>query len=166
MAFDFTDPRLFAPRAGLYALAFEEAGKALAGQRQLLADVRSRAGGVVAIAALVTSILGVSSIGSAQYGPAVLVAAAAFVGVGASAFGLLWLGDLEMTIDPEALIREYAEPSRVPLALVHRDLALHRAASIARNRQTIARMIGLLRLAVALLAVEVVAWLVNYVATH
>jgi hypothetical protein len=29
MAFDFTDPRLFGPRAALYALAFEEASNAV-----------------------------------------------------------------------------------------------------------------------------------------
>jgi hypothetical protein len=164
MAFDFTDPRLFGPRAELYALAFEEAGRALAGQRQLLADVRSRAGGVVATAALVASILGAAPMSDGHYRPAVYVAVAAFLGVGVSAFGLLWLGDLEMTIDPKALLWEYAEPSRLPLALVHRDLALHRAASLARNRRRIARMIVLLRMAVASLAIEVIAWLVNYVA--
>jgi hypothetical protein len=163
MAFDFTDPRLFRPRAALYALAFEEAGRALEGQRQLLADLRSRSAGVVATAAVVATILGASPVGDG-HGAAFYVAAAAFLGVSASAFGLLWLGDLEMTVDPEALLREYAEPLRFPMALVHRDLALHRAASVARNRRTISRMIVLLRLAVASLAVEVIAWLVNYVA--
>lgn len=162
MAFDFTDPRLFAPRAGLYALAFEEAGKALAGQRQLLADVRSRAGGVVAIAALVTSILGGAPGGDGHHGSAAYVAVAAFLGVGVSVLALFWLGHLETIINPEALIREYAEPSCVPLALVHRDLALHCAAGLARNRRTLDRMTVLLRVALASLAAEIIAWVVSY----
>jgi hypothetical protein len=165
MAFDFTDPRSVVRRAPLYALAFDEAGNALTVQRQLVADVRSRAAGAVATAALVTSIVGSPPVGQGHHGTTVYVALAAFAGVVASAFGLLWLGHLEVTVDPEALIREYAEPSFVSLALIHRDLALHRATSLARNRRTITRMIVLLRMAVASLAVEVVAWLVNYIAT-
>jgi hypothetical protein len=164
MVFDFTDPRSVARRAPIYALAFEEAGTALAEQRQVLADVRSRAAGVVATAALVTSILGGAPVNGSHPRLVVYVAVAAFLGVGASAFGLLWLGHLESTIDPEALIREYAEPSYVELALVHRDLAVHRA-SLTHNRQTLERMTTLLRVAVGSLAVEVSAWVVNYAQT-
>lgn len=158
MAFDFTDPRLYRPRAALYALAFEEAGKALDVQHRLLADVRSRAGGVVAVAALVMSILG----DDVRPQAATYVAISAFLGVGASALALFWLGHLEMNIDPGVLIHEYAEPSFVPLALVHRDLALHCTAGLARNRRTLERMTILLRLAVGALAVEVFAWVVSY----
>lgn len=131
MAFDFTDPRSLARRAPIYALAFEEAGAALTVQRQHVADVRSRAAGAVATAALVTSIIGSPPVGHGHHGIAVYVALAGFAGVVASAFGLLWLGHLEDIVDPATLIREYAEPSLVPFALVHRDLALHRATSLA-----------------------------------
>lgn len=162
MAFDFTDPRSVARRAPIYALAYEEAGKALGSQRQLLVDVRSRAAGVVAIAAIVTSILGGAPTADGRHGPAAYVAVAAFLGVGASALGLFWTGHLETVIDPEVLIREYAEPSFVPMALVHRDLALHCAAGLAQNRRTLDRMTVMLRVAVSALAIEVVAWVVNY----
>jgi hypothetical protein len=165
MAFDFTDPRRFTARAALYALAFEEAGEALDGQRQLLADLRSRAAGVVATAALVASILGGSPAGDAHHGLAAYVAVAAFLGVGASALGLFWLGHLETTNNAEALIRKYAEPLVVPMPLVHRDLALHRTMSLIRNRRTLDRMTVLLRVAIAALATEVVAWVVNYAQT-
>lgn len=161
MAFDFTDPRSVARRAPIYALAFEEAGQALAVQRQLLVDLRSRATGIVAAAAFVTSALGGSPLGGRSAGVTAYVVAAAFLAVGASIFGLFWLGHLEVTVDPKALIADYAEPSPVPLALVHRDLAIHRAKSVADNRRTLDRMTVLLRVAVGSLAVEVVAWLVN-----
>jgi hypothetical protein len=127
----------------------------------LVADVRSRAAAVVASAAVMTSILGGAPVGGGHHGAAVYVATAAFVSVASSAFAVLWLAHVETMVDPGALIREYAEPSHMPLALVHRDLAIHRATSIALNRRTIDRMTVLLRVAVGSLAAEVVAWVVN-----
>lgn len=87
------------------------------------------------------------------------------MGVAASVFTVLWLPHLDAIHDPEALIRDYAEPRHLPLALVHRDLAIHRATSLGHNRRTIERVTLLHRAAVCLLAVEVVAWVVDYALT-
>jgi hypothetical protein len=160
MAFDFTDPRLYRPRAALYALAFEEAGKALAWQERILSDLRARGAGLAGTATVTTTIFGgplASPDGSARY-----VALVAFVGVGSCALGLLWPRHFDDVIDAKAMLEEYVEPARFPMPLVHRDYALHRARTFDRNRRTLDRMTWLLRGGLCLLAVQVVAWVVSY----
>jgi hypothetical protein len=45
--------------------------------------------------------------------------------------------------------------------VIHRDLAIHRSASFRRNRARIGRVSQSLRLGIALLVGEVVAWVVS-----
>jgi hypothetical protein len=165
MAFDFTDPRLFAPRAALYALAFEEAGRALTLQQETIAGLRSRAANLLATAAVTTSILGGPLAASGGLTMAAIVATAAFVGVGICSLGLLWPYSLIMVDDVRSILADYAEPVHVPSPLVHRDLAILRAKSAERNRQVLDRMTLMLRVALCLLATEVVAWVVNVTQT-
>ncbi|HET6508146.1 MAG TPA: hypothetical protein VFG42_15250 [Baekduia sp.] len=160
MGFDFTDPRLYRPRAALYALAFEEAGLALVWQERIHSDLRARGAGLAGTATVTTTIFGGplgAGDGSARY-----VAVMAFVGVGLCALGLLWPRHFDVASDARTMVREYAEPSSVPLPLVHRDLALVRSDAFARNRRRLDRMTWLLRVGLCLLAVQVVAWVVSY----
>jgi hypothetical protein len=160
---DLTDPRLLARRAPLYALAFAEAGHALSSQERMLDDLRARAVGLVGAAAVTTSILGGTALGGTARGPMTYVAVAAFVASAVCALGVLWPrhGWVSVT-DAERMISTYAEPVHLPLALVHRDLALHRAAGLARNHRQLKRNMQLLRAGICLLALEVAAWLANY----
>lgn len=160
MAFDFTDPRLYRPRAALYALAFEEASRALAWQESILADLRARGVGLAGTATVTTTIFG-GPLASSD-GPARYVAVAAFVGVCSCALGLLWPRHFDIAVHAQTMLEEYVEPASVPLALVHRDLALARADALDRNRRALDRMTWLLRIGLCLLAVQVVAWVVSY----
>jgi hypothetical protein len=56
------------------------------------------------------------------------------------------------------LLTEYVEPAEVPLAMIHRDIAIHRAASIVRNRAQLRRLLFVLRVGMCLLVAEVVGW--------
>lgn len=160
MAFDFTDPRLYRPRAGLYALAFEEAGRALAWQERILSDLRARGVGLAGTATVTTTIFGgplASADGSARY-----VAVSAFVGVCLCALGLLWPRHFDIALNAQTMLEEYIEPVNVPLPLVHRDLALVRADMLDRNRRALDRLTWWLRVGLCLLAVQVTAWVVGY----
>lgn len=53
----------------------------------------------------------------------------------------------------------------MPLARMHRELALHRAASASRNRAALKRMTKASQVALLLLTIEVIAWVVGYVQT-
>jgi hypothetical protein len=160
MAFDFTDPRLYRPRAALYALAFEEASRALAWQESILSDLRARGVGLAGTATVTTTIFG-GPLGAAE-GSARYVAVAAFVCVGACALGLLWPRHLSVAIDARLMLEEYVEPTGMPLPLVHRDLALERSDAFDCNRRTLDRMAWLLRLGLCLLALQILAWVVSY----
>ncbi len=163
MAFDFTDPRHVARRAGLYALAFEEAGQVLAVQERVLAEMRGRAAGLLAAAGVTASIFGGPLGGSGRGGPALYVAMAAFAGVALCTLALLWPNHLDVAADPQLIVSEYAEPIAVPLPLVHRDLAMHRAVSVERNGRKLATATTMLQAALSLFATEVLAWLANLV---
>jgi hypothetical protein len=163
--FDPTDRLSLTRRAETYSFAFELAGHALADQERLGAELRGRGGGIVATAAVTMSVFGGPALGRLPTGPALYVAVAAFAGVCICVLDLFWPRRLVVTIDAEKVIATYAEPRHVPLALVHRELALHRAASFSRNRAAIDRMLWSSRGALLLLAVEVVAWVVSYAQT-
>jgi hypothetical protein len=159
---DLSDARVLARRADIYALAFAEAGEALAYQERIHEQVRGRGAGLVATAALATSIFGGPALGTPRPGPALYVAVIAFIGVCICVLALMWPRQLRIVTDAAEMITRYAEPRHVPLALVHRDLALDRADSIATNLGTLDRMTSVARAALLLVAVEIVAWVVNY----
>jgi hypothetical protein len=163
--FDPTDPRSLARRAEVYALAFEEAGKSLAYQERIVEQLRGRGAGIAATAAVTMSIFGGPAIGRGATSEALYVATAAFVGACFCVLGLLWPRHLVAATDVGELLPTYAEPNHAPLALVHRELAVHRADGFVRNRNVIDRMTRLSRVALVLLSVEILAWVVNYALT-
>jgi hypothetical protein len=163
MSPDLYDPRVLARRAPLYELAFAEAGHALAFQERTLSDLRARAVALVGAAAVTTSILGGPALGGVRHGPAAYFAITAFVASALCALSVLWpRHGWEFTTNVEQLIETYAEPVHLPLALVHRDLALHRAVSILRNQRQLKNTMLVLRAGIGLLALEVAAWVVGY----
>jgi len=68
--------------------------------------------------------------------------------------------DWEFGASAADLIAAYVEPERLPLALMHRDLALHRARSRARNAAQLRWLFRAFRVGLVSLLVEVGAWLV------
>jgi len=148
-------------RAGLYELAFDEAGRALDAQERSVSELRSRAGVVIAAAAIATSFFGSRAVTGGSLRFAAWLAIAAFVGVGATVLGVLWpRSDWSFNADASDIIADYAEPDAVPVSVAHRDLALHRAAAYSRNARQLRRLFVAFRVGLLLLVLEVAAWLV------
>lgn len=165
MPFDLTDPEQLAPRAPAYALAFAEAGHALNAQEQMLRDLIARAGMLMAAAAVITSIFGGQAIAHGGMGPAAVAAFAPFSVVGLVVADVLWpRADWEFEAWAVNVLTEYIEPAGIPLAMIHRDLAIHRAASFRRNVGRLRRASRSLRIGMTALVIEVVAWVVTVIA--
>jgi hypothetical protein len=151
-------------RAPAYALAFVEAGRALDAQERAINDLGSRASVLMATAAVTTSFFGGSVLAEGRQSPATWVAVACFVAVSVLVLGVLWpQHDWMSQADSALIVAAYIEQRRLPVALIHRDLTLHRARSYATNRKRLAPLLVLLRVAFAALAVEVAAWVVALV---
>jgi hypothetical protein len=161
MPFDLTDPDQLALRASAYELAFAEAGHALDAQEQTLRDLIARAGMLMAAAAVITSVFGGQVIAHDGVGSAVIAAFVAFSVVGLVVANVLWpRADWEFETWAIDLLTEYIEPADVPLAMIHRDLAIHRAASARRNLGRLRRTSRSLQFGMGALVIEVVAWVV------
>jgi hypothetical protein len=159
VSFDLTDPQQLAARAPAYALAFAESGRALDAQERLMNDLVSRAGLLMAAAAVTTSVFGGQTLAHGHTGPAVWVATIAFIGAGLMVIDVLWPRQRwEFEMKPTDVLSEYIEPADIPVAMIHRDLAIHRTASFHRNTRRLRRASGSLRVGMGLLVVEVVAW--------
>jgi hypothetical protein len=62
---------------------------------------------------------------------------------------------------PEPFIATYLEPAdgeSLPLAMIHRDLALHMGHSAALNRRQLRGLMAVFRIDAILLVAEVIAW--------
>jgi hypothetical protein len=90
VSFDLTDPQQLALRAPAYELAFDQAGHALEAQQRMAGDLTSRAGMLMATAAVTTSIFGGQLLAHGHRNPAAWVALAAFLGVGLTVVDVLW----------------------------------------------------------------------------
>lgn len=86
---------------------------------------------------------------------------AMFVGVAMTSLAVLWPRHWELTTDPKDVIRTYVESeSPASVAIVHRDLALHRQSSVLRNDKALGQLIVLFQIASVLLTTEVVLWII------
>ena len=76
---------------------------------------------------------------------------------------LLWpYYDLTFRFDPEDLLARYVDVDEpVPMAAVHRELALRIEADWRQNGRIVRRLRELLQAALILLLLEIVAWLVS-----
>jgi len=77
-------------QAKSYELAFEEAGRALDAQERAVNELRSRAGVLIAAAAITTSFFGSRAIAGGDLSGWVWVALVAFIAVGGSVLTVLW----------------------------------------------------------------------------
>jgi hypothetical protein len=148
--------------AGSYKLAFEEGARALDARERAVNELRSRAGVLVASAAVMTSFFGSRAVIGGELKPASWVAIIAFSLVAATVLGVLWpWRDWEFSADAEDMIATYIEtPIPASLAEMHRDMALHRAASYVFNAKLLGRLFWAVRAGVALVAAEACAWIV------
>lgn len=151
-----------AEHAGSYELAFDEGGRALDAQERAVNELRSRAGILIAAAAITTSFFGSRAVtGGAMSTPA-WCATVAFALVACTVLAVLWpWRDWEFNASPADLIATYIETSSpAPLVRIHRDVALHRAASYATNADLLGKLYAAFRIGLVLLALEVSSWIV------
>jgi hypothetical protein len=152
MSADATDT----PRAG-YALAYREAMRGLEDQERSAVELRTRAGALIAAAAIATSFLGWVAIGC-------------FVLLGVVVLVMLWpRRDWAFSLAPEDFIAMYLEPSDgepLELHLIERDLALHMGRSIEFNRDQLNALVTVFRVGALLLVTEMLAWVVALAAVR
>ena len=150
-----------------YELAYSEARRALEDQDQSVNELRSRAGVLMAAAAITTSFFGGQALTGRGIGVWDWLAIASFVVLGATVLMVLWpRHDWQFTVDAEAFIRDYLEPASgepLPCRAIHRDLALHMSASYKSNRDQYRRLISAFRVGEILLILEVASWVVALV---
>ena len=144
-----------------YELAFEEAGRALDAQERAVNELRSRAGVLIAAAAITTSFFGSRAVAGEEFSGWVWVAVIAFAFVGGCVLMVLWpRSDWSFNASAADIIAEYIEPEPVAFRLVQRDLALHRSAAYDRNARQLGRLFLVFRIGLVVLVVEVGAWVV------
>jgi hypothetical protein len=150
------------PRADGYAIALEEARRALDEQERAVAQLSTRAGLLFSAAAVVTSLLGGPTLARNALDVASWLAIAAFIGVAAAVLAILSpRREWEFALHPTLLIGDYVErtpPAPVPL---QRELALSMGVSITRNQQALDRMMTTFNIGSVLLAIEILAWVVS-----
>jgi len=150
------------PLADGYAIALEEARRALDEQERAVAHLSTRAGLVVSAAALVTSLLGAPVLAHGALDVAAWIAIAAFAGVAAAVLAILSpRREWEFALHPALLIGDHVErtpPASTPL---QRELALTMGASITRNRRALDRMMTTFNIGSVFLAIEILAWVVS-----
>jgi hypothetical protein len=147
---DETDPRL--------ALIYDEALRGLTQQQALVENMNARAGSVIFATAFASSLLGAQALsdGVATWD---WIAVALLVLIGVTIAVLLWpWQNYRFRFDPNELLANYVERD-VPLGEMHRQLAIRMEADRRDNWQIIQRLRVTLQVALALLVLEILAWL-------
>ena len=123
-------------------------------------ELRSRAGVLIAAAAITTSFFGSRAITGDGLSVWVL-AVAAFIVVGGCVLTVLWpRSDWSFNASAAEVIAEYIEPEAIEFSLVQRDLALHRSAAYDANARQLGSLFQVFRIGLIVLVVEVAAWVV------
>jgi hypothetical protein len=151
-----------------YELAYREGIRALEEQERAVGETRSRAGQLIAAAAITTSFFGSQAITDHHIHLAGWCAIGCFVGLSVSVLVILWpREDWQFVSSPASLIANYLEPGdlgpAVDLPSIHRDLALHMATSIENNKRQLRWAFRAFRVGAVLLTGEVVAWVIALV---
>jgi hypothetical protein len=104
-------------------------------------ELRSRAGGLIAAAAITTSFFGSRAVSGDGLSGWVWVAVIAFIVVGGCVLAALWpRSDWSFNASAADIIAEYIEPESVEFPLVQRDLALHRSTAYDENARQLGRL--------------------------
>lgn len=147
-----------------YEFAYNEAKRALEDQERTVVELRSRAGTLIAAAAITTSFFGGQALADHSLDAAGWAAITCFVALGVAVLAILWpRPDWEFSVEPSLFVSTYLEPDEgepLSVPLIHRDLALHMGVSAARNQTQLARLATAFRIAAVLLLAEVIAWVV------
>ena len=147
-----------------YALAYREAVRGLEEQERVVAELRTRAGTLIAAAAITMSFFGGQALIGRDIGAAGWSAIVCFALLGFAVLMILWpRRDWEFSLAPDDFIAIYLEPERgdpLELHLIERDLALHMGRSAELNRRQLRTLMTAFRFGALLLVAEVFAWVI------
>ena len=153
-----------------YALAYREARRGLEDQERSVVELRTRAGALIAAAAITTSFFGGQTLARHDVDAAGWVAIGCFVLLGFAVLVMLWpRRDWELSLAPAEFIATYLEPADgepLELHLVERDLALHMGRSAKFNRGQLDKLVTIFRFGALLLVIEVLAWVIALATTR
>jgi hypothetical protein len=139
-----------------YALALEEARRALDEQERAAAQLSTRAGLLISTSAIVTSFLGGPVLARGALDLPAWIAIAAFIGLCAAVLKILWpRRDWEFAVHPA-----YLAAGR-PRGELVRTLTVYLGMSITRNEKELDRMLTILNIGSVCLAIQIVAWVVS-----
>jgi hypothetical protein len=144
------------------AFIYQEALRGLLQQLAAIESIHARAATLIFAASFASSLLGARALEDGV-GAWDWTALGLLVGIGGLAVVLLWpYWNLWFRFDPEELIAQYvdvAEP--VPMATMHRELALRIEVDRKRNGRLVRRLREALQVALVLLLLEILAWLIS-----
>lgn len=119
---------------------------------------------LLAAAAVSTSFFGARALADGHPQVWAWIALVSFVLVSVAVLAILWpKHDWVFTLNATSFIETYVESPEGALEIpaIHRDLALHMSASYVENARQLGRLFAAFRVGVALLAIELAAWLVD-----
>jgi hypothetical protein len=142
------------------AFVYQEALRGLLQQQSAIQSLQTRAATLIFAASFASSLLGSQALADGLGGWD-WIALGLLLAIGALAVLLLWpYYNLTFRFDPEDLLARYvdvAEP--LPMAAVHRELALQIKHDWRENGRIVRRLREALQVALILLLLEIVAWL-------
>jgi hypothetical protein len=139
-------------------LAYDASLRALDRQRDALSALRTRAGTLLAAAALVASFAGAAALQSSD----TLSTAGGIVGLAGvlvMTLAILWPYQLTFRLSAKTLLEDHAGPTPTPMPTMLAVLAIFLERHHDDNERTITRLHACLQVASGFLALETIAWL-------
>jgi hypothetical protein len=142
------------------AFVYQEALRGLLQQQAAVESLHARAATLIFAASFASSLLGSQALEDGV-GAWDWIALGLLVAIGCLAVFLLWpYYNLTFRFDPEDLLARYVDVADpLPMAAIHRELALRIKADWVRNGRIVRRLREALQIALILLVIEIVAWL-------
>lgn len=152
-----------------YEIAFDASKDALKQQEAALDNLRTRASTVLSGASIATAFLGAQALKRPRHRPELWldgwewVAAGSFIALALTVIVILWpRKNWVFTVGAKDLIGGYVEGARkYTVPEIQRNLALHLENHFDANQQKIERLYLWFRLSCGLLALQVVAWILD-----
>lgn len=143
-------------------LVYEEALRGIAQQQTSVEGLRARVGTLLSAASISTAFLGAQALANRTPGRWGWLAMVSFVAVVGASIAIMWPYEWIFRRSPKALLSDYIEHDQpLALAAIHRDLAIHLEDHYERNQRKLNRLLRVFEVGCAVLALEVVAWLIE-----
>lgn len=144
------------------ALVYDEALRGLSQQQASLESLRSRVGTLLSGASISTAFLGAEALANRTPGRWGWLAMVSFVAVFAAAIIVMWPYEWTFRRSPKAILSDYIEhDDALEMSAIQRDLAIHLEGHFERNERKLNRLLRVFEAGCGVLAVEVVAWLIE-----